>query len=267
MNKLNAVRWLAALTAAAALTSGGCKKEAPPTAAAEAEAATPPPAADAAPPAAERQRASGTSSIKGTVKLEGKAPEVKMLKRETDPYCARKQMADEEIVVGPSGSLKNVLVRITKGITGSFDPPLSNATLDQVDCMYRPRVLGIMAGQSLLIKNSDRTLHNVHTYKGASTIFNQAQVPGLPPMAKKFNDVGDVIKFKCDVHPWMTGYVGVSNHPFFAVTEDNGAFTIGKVPPGTYTLEAWHERLGVKTAEVTVKGDKVAEANFAFTAS
>jgi hypothetical protein len=189
-----------------------------------------------------------------------------MIKRDTDPYCARKQMPEEEITVSKDGHLKNVLVRISKGMTGNYDPPMTNATLDQSECMYRPRVQGIMAGQSLLIRNSDQTLHNVHSYKGASTIFNQAQVPGLPPMAKKFSEVGDIIKFKCDVHPWMTGYVAIMNHPFFAVTGDDGTFSIPKVPAGKYTLEAWHERLGVKTAEISVTTDKPSETTFSFTA-
>jgi len=249
----------------------GCKKEEPPP---------PPPAAA---PAGPQQAAAvdgaarpvvapvpegtrGSSVIKGSVKLEGKRPEPKMIKRETDPFCARKQMPEEEIIVSKDGLLKNVLVRISKGMTGNYDPPMTNATLDQTECMYRPRVQGIMAGQSLLIRNSDQTLHNVHSYKGASTIFNQAQVPGLPPMAKKFSEVGDVIKFKCDVHPWMTGYVAIMNHPFFAVTGDDGTFSIAKVPAGKYTLEAWHERLGSKTAEITVTTDKPTETTFSFTA-
>jgi plastocyanin len=247
--------------------ASGCKKEEPPPPAAPPPAAPAAAAADgAARPAGVPEAARGSSVIKGSVKLDGKRPEVKMIKRDTDPFCARKQMPEEEIIVSKDGLLKNVLVRISKGMTGNYDPPMTNATLDQSECMYRPRVQGIMAGQSLLIRNSDQTLHNVHSYKGASTIFNQAQVPGLPPMAKKFSEVGDIIKFKCDVHPWMTGYVAIMNHPFFAITGDDGTFTIPKVPAGKYTLEAWHERLGVKTAEINVTTDKPTETAFSFTA-
>lgn len=269
MKKTCAAKTIAGLAVLGALASAGCKKE-------EAPASSPPPAPAAAAridgasgpaPAAEPRQVSGTSTIKGTAKLAGPRPEAKMIKRETDPFCARKQMAEEEIVVNASGALKNVLVRISKGMTGNYDPPMTNATLDQTECMYRPRVQGIMAGQSLLIKNSDQTLHNVHSYKGPSTIFNQAQIPGLPPMAKKFNDVGDIIKFKCDVHPWMTGYVAILNHPFFAVTGDDGTFSIPKVPAGKYTIEAWHERLGVKTVEISLTPDKASETAFSFTAS
>jgi plastocyanin len=251
------------LAAGLALAAAACTKreEAPP---APASATAPPPAAPA--PGAAPTTAAGTSTIKGVVKLNGTPPAAKPIKRETDPYCARKQMNEEDVLVGAGGALKNVIVRISKGVTGHYDPPAQDATLDQLDCMYRPRVQGIMAGQTLVIKNGDQTLHNVHSYKGPSTLFNQAQVPGLPPMGKKFNDSGDIIKFKCDVHPWMTGFVSVTNHPFFAVTGDDGTFSIGKVPPGTYTLEAWHERYGSKTVEITVAADKPTETSFTFDA-
>lgn len=241
-----------------ALAVGACTKheEAP------APGAPPPAAPGAAPTAA----AAGSGTITGKVTLQGTPPEAKLIKRDTDPYCARQQMKEEEVIVGPGGALKNVVVRISKGVTGHYDPPAQDAALDQRDCMYRPRVQGIMTGQTLVIKNGDQTLHNVHGYKGPSTMFNQAQVPGLPPMGKKFNESGDIIKFKCDVHPWMTGYVSVTNHPFFAVTGDDGTFNIGKVPAGTYTLEAWHERYGSKTTEITVAPGKPTEANFAFDA-
>jgi plastocyanin len=208
----------------------------------------------------------GVNPIKGTVKLNGAAPEMKMLKREADPYCGRVQMKDEEVIVSPSGGIKNVLVRLTKGVTGSYPAPSTPATIDQTECMFQPRMQGIMAGQPLTIRNSDQTLHNVHTYKGASTIFNQAEIPGLPPMTKKFDGPSSIVKFKCDVHPWMTGYVAVTDHPFFAVTGGDGSFTIPNVPPGTYTIEVWHERFGSTTAEVTVAADKPGSADLTLVA-
>jgi plastocyanin len=255
MTKLSALFVMVAV----AVTASACtKREETPAA----PAATPAPSA----PAAATSPAFGTGVIKGLAKLQGTPPEAKLIKRDTDPYCARQQMKEEEVIVGAGGVMKNVLVRITRGLTGSYEPPATGATLDQNQCMYRPRVQAIMAGQPLLIKNGDQTLHNVHSYKGASTIFNMAQIPGLGPMERKFTEAGDIIKFKCDVHPWMTGYVGIVNHPFFAVTGDDGAFSIGKVPPGTYTVEAWHERYGAKSSEITVAGDKPTEVAFTFDA-
>ncbi len=245
--------WLTALACGLALYATGTactkKEESPPSASAPAAPAGGAPAAPATqPPAA--------NAIKGTVKLNGAAPEMKMLKREADPYCGKVQMKDEEVIVSPSGGIKNVLVRLTKGVTGSYPAPSTPASIDQTDCMFRPRVQGIMAGQPLTVRNDDQTLHNVHTYKGASTIFNQAEIPGLPPMVKKFDGPSSIVKFKCDVHPWMTGYVAVTDNPFFAVTGDDGSFTIPNVPAGTYTIEAWHERFGSTTADVTVSKDK-----------
>jgi hypothetical protein len=242
-----------------------CKKEEPkpePVVVAQGAAAqkliTPTPAS--APP-------SGTATVKGTVTLKGTPPEMPLTNRNADPFCAKTPMKEEEVVVGKNGGLKNVIVRITKGLTGNYEPPMTAVNLDQTACMYRPRVTMLMAGQSLLIKNSDQTLHNVHTYKGASTLFNQAEVPGLPAIAKTFKDAtGEILKFKCDVHPWMTAYVGVMGHPFFAVTGDDGGFEIPKVPPGKYTLEAWHERYGTKSTEITVTASQPVEAKFAFEA-
>ena len=249
-----------AVLAVTLATGGACtkKEEAPP--AAPVAASAPAPAA----PAAATVPAAGVNAIKGTVKLTGAPPEMGMLKREADPFCGRVPMKDEEVVVGAGGGLKNVLVRLTRGVTGSYPAPSTQAAVDQSQCMYRPRVQGIMAGQPLAIRNGDQTLHNVHTYKGPSTIFNQAEIPGMAPIVRKFDGAGDIIKFKCDVHPWMTGYVAVSNHPFFAVTGDDGAFSIANVPAGTYTLEAWHERYGATTTEVVVSADKPATVDLAF---
>jgi plastocyanin len=220
--------------------------------------------APAAPVAGSGKGATGNGSITGTVKLTGTPPEMAMTKRQADPYCARTPTKEEEVVVGAGGGLKNVIVRVTKGLSGHYEPPATTATVDQSACMYRPRVQGIVLGQPVSIKNSDQTLHNIHGYKGASTLFNKAEIPGQPPMVHQFNDADQIVKLKCDVHPWMTGYVLVSSHPFFAVTGDDGSFKITGLPPGSYTVEAWHERYGAKTAEITVAADKPAETAFAF---
>jgi plastocyanin len=257
-------RFSSVVILSAAATAACTKTEAPAPAPAQAPSAAPAAAVPAA--AANAPGTLGAGKVTGTAKFAGKAPEAKGITT-PDPFCAKQNIKDEELVVGAGGALKNVLVRVVKGANGTYPAPAADVTVDQSGCMYRPRVQGIVAGQTVLIKNSDQTLHNVHTYKGASTVFNQAQIPGMAPMPKKFADGGQIIKFKCDVHPWMTGYVAVATNPFFAVSGADGTFTIDKLPPGTYTLEAWHERLGTKTADVTVSDDKPATATFEFAGS
>jgi plastocyanin len=252
----------------------GCeeKKEAP--APAPAAPAAPAPAAPApapsggAAPAAPGGTAAAPAApgakgdVKGTVSLTGKAPEMAELKRSTDPFCGKTKMKDEE-VVAKGGKLANVIVHINGA--PAAEPPAAKAEIKQENCMYRPRVQGIVAGQTLAIKNGDPTLHNVHTYKGSSTLFNRAQVPNTPDIEQKFTDNGAMLKFKCDVHQWMTGYVWVQNNGYFAVTGDDGSFDIKGVPAGKYEIEAWHERFGSKKGEVTVSPDKPAEVKFEYT--
>ena len=156
--------------------------------------------------------AAGT--IKGSVKLDGKAPEPAKLNMRADPFCAQQAGGvDEEIAVGTGGALKNVVVRITKGVTNPPPAPSTPAVVDQNGCMYKPRVVVARAGQTVEIRNSDQTLHNVHTYKGSATLFNLAHIQGTGPQKKKFPTAGDVVKFKCDVHPWMTGWVRRHRQP------------------------------------------------------
>jgi hypothetical protein len=137
--------------------------------------------------------------------------------------------------------------------------------VEQEGCAYRPRIQGAQVGQAIVVKNGDKTMHNVHSYKGTATMFNRAQPPSAPALNEALTDkdVG-VIKFKCDVHPWMAGYLVVSDHPFFATTDAKGAFTIKDVPPGKYKMEAWHEKLGTQTAEVTVTEGMPASVAFTF---
>jgi plastocyanin len=192
-------------------------------------------------------------TIKGQVKFDGKAPEPAKLNMRADPFCAQQPAGvDEEIAVGSGGGLKNVVVRISKGVSNPPPPPATPAIVDQNGCMYRPRVVVARAGQTVEIRNSDQTLHNIHTYKGTATLFNLAHIQGTGPQKKKFPTAGDVVKFKCDVHPWMTGWVVVTDNPYFAVSGDDGNFTIKDVPAGKYTVEIWHEKLGTQTKEVTV---------------
>jgi plastocyanin len=173
-------------------------------------------------------------------------------------------MTDETVLLTKDGSaLQNVVVRIKNAPAGG-KAITSDVVVDQHDCMYRPRVTAAMEGQKLLIKNSDGTMHNVHSYAGTKTLFNQAQPPKAPDMSKTVPANTDTVKLKCDVHPWMTGYIVMHKHPFFATTAEDGKFEIKDVPAGKYTVEAWHEKLGTQTTEVTVEDGKAVEAKLAF---
>jgi len=264
---MNRRSWLGIATVVlASATANGCQKDKPEAPPATSAPATGAPAAPGTAPAAFAPGPTGNASIAGTVKLNGPAPEMQLTKRQGDPFCAKTPMKEEEVIVGPGGGLKNVVVRIKSGLTGRYDPPAKTPVLDQNACMYRPRVQAVVAGQTLQITNSDQTLHNIHGFRGPSTQFNQAQIPGMAPISRKLTDTEQVMKFKCDVHPWMTAYVVVASNPFFAVTGDDGSFKITGVPAGKYTVEAWHERYGSKTAEITVAADQAAEAPFQYEA-
>ncbi len=192
--------------------------------------------------------------IAGEVRLTGTPPKPGRLHREADPFCARKDMTDPT-VLAENGKLANVWVHVTKGAQDT-PPPQAPVDVSQQDCMYEPRVTTAVVGQKIVARNGDPVLHNVHTYVDASTLFNK----GMPndkatPIEFTASEPG-VIKWKCDVHPWMRGYTGVSNNPYQAVTGRDGSFRI-PVPPGRYTIEAWHEKYGTKSVEVTAPGRAV----------
>jgi len=200
-------------------------------------------------------------TIEGSVEFTGKPPTMGKLHREADPYCAKKPMNDPSVTV-KSGKLENVWVHVTKGAKESA-PPSSTVSMDQKDCMYTPRMTTAVVGQKILAKNGDPVLHNVHTYLGATTLFNK----GMPnekaaPIEYVAKEEG-MMKWKCDVHPWMRGYIGVSKNALQAVAGD-GTFKIENVPPGKYTIEAWHEKYGAKTQEVTVETGKPAKVTFKY---
>lgn len=213
---------------------------------------------------AEGSPATGTGTVTGVVSFEGTPPPMQPLKRGSDAVCGKTQMNDEMVQV-QDGKLANVVVRVKTALPKGA-VPTEPVVVDQKDCMYRPRVQGAVAGQPIEIRNSDGTLHNVHTYEGSKTLFNQAQPPRAPPIVKVFQDGTGVVKFKCDVHPWMTGYVVVVGHPHFATTDAGGTFTLKDLPAGQHELEAWHEKYGAKTVRVEVKPNEAATVQLAYSA-
>lgn len=205
----------------------------------------------------------GGGTISGSVSFTGTTPKRAPLDRSSDPFCAKTKTLSEKVLVS-GGKLQDVHVGIKSGKAGKHKAPSASVVINQKTCMYRPRVVGIMAGQPLSITNGDQTMHNVHVYVGKQTWFNRGQPAGAKAIKSDAAEAGDVMTFKCDVHPWMRGYAVVTDHPFFDVTKSDGAFTVKDVPPGRYTLEAWHPELGVKKKRVTVEAGKTATVEFAF---
>ena len=205
--------------------------------------------------------------VVGTVNYTGKVPNLKPIAMNADPGCASKHkspVASEALVLGGGNTMANVMVRVKGPVKGSFPAPAKPVVIDQKGCQYIPHVLGIRVGQTLQLKNSDGLLHNVHALPKVNTPFNMAMPANRTTADTKFGKEEGMFLVKCDVHPWMAAYVGVFANPFYAVSGKDGKYKISGLPPGNYEIEAWHEKLGVKTAKVTVAADKPAAANFSF---
>jgi plastocyanin len=213
------------------------------------------------------------SSITGTVTFAGKPPALKPLAMEADPACAKKHtgpVANDMLVLGGGGTMGNIMVWVSKGLPAgkTYPAPKTPVVLDQKGCQYVPHVMGIMVGQPYKILNSDAILHNVHTLPKVNRSFNKPMPPTLKEVSTTFDKEEGVFHTKCDVHPWMSAWVAVFNHPFYSVTGADGKFTISGLDPGTYEITAWHERLGTQTASVTVgaSGSKTQDFKFAMPA-
>jgi hypothetical protein len=167
--------------------------------------------------------------------------------------------------VGDGGALQNVFVYVKDGLGDlRFPIPTAPILLDQKGCHYVPHVLGVQLGQRVEIVNSDPTLHNVHALPTVNQEFNVGQPwPGMKH-THQFSTKEVMVRFKCDVHPWMHAFVGVLDHPYFAVSAGDGTFSLKGLPPGTYTVEAWHETLGTQTQMVTIGASESKEIGFSF---
>jgi plastocyanin len=213
--------------------------------------------------------AATAGSIKGTVTLDGMAPKNEAIKMNADPVCltqAKGPQAQETYMVGGDGkSLANVFVYVKDGLGNySYDPPTDSPKIDQHECRYHPHVFGMRVGQTLEIVNSDPTLHNIHAMPKANSEFNNGQPIQGMKMTHVFDKPEVMVPFKCDVHGWMNAYVGVLPHPYFAVTKEDGTFELPNLPPGTYTIEAWHEKMGPMTQSVTLGPKDSKEITFSF---
>ncbi len=216
-----------------------------------------------------------TGTISGVISYNGTPPAPKKIDTTADPVCGQKNpnLATDDTIV-KDGKLANTFIYIKDGtVEGgkkigdySWAVPTQPVRLDQNGCHYAPHVLGVMVNQKVSITNSDATQHNVHPTPKLNTEWNQTQANGAPPIEKTFGRAEVLIPVKCNQHPWMKAYIGVLKHPLYAVSKDDGTFTIAGVPPGKYTVVAWREGTTPEeqTMEVTVTASAPGKADFAF---
>lgn len=254
--KIRPVFWVVLLTLAS--TAIGCARREP-----TASTAEPPPTAivDAA----------TAGSLTGTVTLEGPPPAIRPIDMSAEPACAQANPAPvipPVVVTGANGALANAVVYVKSGLGRyRFETPREPVLLTQQRCMYSPRVVALMTNQTLRVTNGDPTIHNVHALPRENRSWNRSQQAGEPPFETSFSRPELAIPFMCNVHPWMRAFVFVFAHPYFAVTQTTGAFALKNLPPGTYTIEAWHERFGTLEQTDTLGPKESKSVVFTFTSS
>ena len=212
----------------------------------------------------------GTATVRGRVVWEGTPPKNKRIEMTSTPFCAASHggpTTGDVWIVGEDGGLANVVVSIVEGLPAGKWPVREDAVvLDQVGCMYEPHVIAIQVGQDLKVTNSDDTTHNVHFKSRYNGDWNMTQSAKGTVDAKQDParpETGTAL-FKCDIHTWMEARASIFEHPFFDVSDEGGAFEIGRLPAGRYLVRAWHEKAGEKQDWITVENDGEAEITFTF---
>jgi len=209
----------------------------------------------------------GRGTIKGHVKLTGKLPGNPVIRMGMDPKCAQAnrgtRVIQEFVAATIDGSLANVFVRL-QGTFPQTPVPAEPVVLDQRACVYHPRVIGVRVGQTLQVKNSDDWMHNVHGLSAVGNDFNASEPKAGMVQSFKLKNEEVMLHIKCDIHSWMTTYVGVVTNPYFAVSNDGGNFEIANVPPGSYTILTWHERYGPLKQTVRVRAGAATTVDFAY---
>ncbi len=207
----------------------------------------------------------GTATVSGTINFTGEAPKMRPIKQ--DAECATfhdERVYAQNVVVNDNNTLKYVFVYVKEGISGSYDPPSEPAVIDQKGCRYSPHVFGVQTGQNLKILNSDPLLHNIHALPKINRSFNFGMPKQGDVRERSFKKAEVMVKIKCDVHPWMSAYCGVVDHPYFSVSGDDGTFTLKNLPAGEYVIEAWQEEYGTSTQTVTIGDGESKTVDFTF---
>lgn len=209
------------------------------------------------------------ANISGTISLKGTPPKFSVIDMTADPTCQdANRNPKPDWVITNQGRLANAFIYV-KGETLNayqFPVPDSEVIMNQRACYFEPHVFGLRAGQSLRIINADPTQHNVHPTPRMNQEWNQTQGINAPPMVKTFPRAEVMIPIRCNQHPWMRAYVGVLNHPYFAISDRLGQFEIRGLPAGTYKLAVWHEMFGEQEIEITVVPGESRNADFTFDA-
>jgi hypothetical protein len=217
--------------------------------------------------ATETKAAPASGSLAGSVKLEGQPPKRAPINMAKEPSCAAMHgpVLAEDVVTDAAGNLQNVVVYISAGLPDSDSaPPQEPAIITQNGCSYKPHVIALQANQKLRIVNGDQTSHNIHPLPESNREWNKSQPPGSPAFEESFAREEIGIPVKCNVHPWMRAYISVFRHPYFSVTSQAGAFTIKNLPPGNYTVSAWHEKLGTLNQKLVVAPGESKSVQFTF---
>jgi plastocyanin len=247
---------------AMAITGCGGKKD-------ETSDNTAAPAASA--PAGKAVDSASAGEVTGSVKLDGPAPKMKTINMAAEPSCSKARTSpamSEEVVTGDGGSLANVVVYVKSGLDGyAFPTPTDAAKIVQQGCQYHPHVLAMQVGQTIDVTNADQTTHNIHPIPKDNREWNESQPPGAAPIEKSFTREEIAIPVKCNVHPWMKAYMAVLPNPYFQVTDKDGKFDLKNLPPGTYTLVAWHELYGPSEQTVTIGPKESKAVTFTFKAA
>jgi plastocyanin len=206
-------------------------------------------------------------SISGKVVYSGPKPTIRKISMEANAACAKihpNGLPSPEVMLGPDDSLQNVLVYVKSGpgvLGKTFPTPTEVVKINQTGCMFEPHVVAVMVNQKIEIANSDPSNHNIHVMAEGNPTWNVTQTPATPPKVAQFAKPELGLVLMCNIHPWMRVYANVLTNPYFAITGKDGSFTIKGLPPGIYTLEAWHERFGTQEKKVKVG----AKADFTFT--